>query len=84
MNGRLAVIPIIADGGGFKEKGEYTMPIQVSYLTDGEKILGRLPEFTIKSNMFDMFGKDFIGVGSDKPIYNDKQILFRVGKGNII
>jgi PmbA protein len=83
LNGRLAVIPIIADGGGFKEKGEYTMPIQVSYLTDGEKILGRLPEFTIKSNMFDMFGKDFIGVTKPEKLFNDKTILLKMEKGEV-
>ncbi len=33
--------------------------------------------FTLVSNAFDMFGKDFIRVGADKPIFNDKQILFR-------
>ena len=47
---------------------------------DGEKILGRLPEFKIASTIFDMFGKDFIGVGSDRPIYYDKQLLVRVNK----
>jgi len=63
-------------GGGFADNGDYTMPVHTSLLFDGEKVLGKLPPFTMVSSMFDMFGKDFIGVGSDKPIYNDKQILF--------
>lgn len=83
LNGRYCVIPIQCSGGGFKENGDYTMPVQCSLLCDGEKILGKLPPFTMATNMFDMFGKDFIGVGSDKPIYNDKQILFRVQKRDI-
>lgn len=83
LNGRLAIIPIIASGGGFKEKGEYTMPIQVSFLTDGEKILGRLPPFTLKSNMFDMFGKDFIGVTKYEKLMNDKVMLIKMEKGEV-
>lgn len=84
LDGRYCVIPLSAGGGGFVENGDFTMPVHNSLLYDGEKILGKLPPFTAVSNMFDMFGKDFIGVGSDKPIYNDKQILFRVGKSNIL
>lgn len=81
LDGRYCVIPVSYGGGGFAENGDYTMPIQCAMLSDGEKILGKLPPFTMVSSMYDMFGKDFIGVGSDNPIFNDKQILFRVKKG---
>ena len=82
LNGRMSIIPVKYSGGGFNDKGEYIMPVQLAYLCDGEKILGQLPDFTIVSSMFDMFGDDFIGVGSDNPVFNDKQILikFRLGK----
>jgi len=83
LNGKLAIIPIQAYGGGFKEKGEYTMPVQIGLLTDGEKILGRVPPFTISTNMFDMFGKDFIGVSKRSEIYNDKVILFKCDVGKL-
>lgn len=84
LNGKLAIIPIQSSGGGFKEKGEYTMPVQIGLLTDGEKILGRVPPFTISSNMFDMFGKDFIGVAKyNKEIFNDKVMLFKCEAGKI-
>ena len=83
LKGRLCVIPVEWGGGGFADNGDYTMPIQCAMLSDGEKILGKLPPFTMVSNLFDMFGKDFIGVGADNPIYNDKQMLFRVRKSEI-
>lgn len=83
LNGRYAVIPVMAYGGGFNEKGDYTMPVHHSLLFDGEKVLGQLPPFTIVSNLFDMFGKDYIGVAVDQPIYNDKQILYRVTRGEL-
>lgn len=84
LNGKYCVVPVLYSGGGFADNGEYTMPVQCALLSDGEKILGKLPPFTMVSNMFDMFGKDFIGVGANNPIYNDKQILFRVKKGEIL
>ncbi len=83
LDGQHCVIPVEWDGGGFTENGDYTMPIRCAMLSDGEKILGKLPPFTMVSNMFDMFGKDFIGVGADNPIYHDKQMLFRVRKSEI-
>lgn len=78
LDGRLSVIPVQYSGGGFNEKGEYVMPVHLALLSDGEKVLGKLPPFTLSGNMFDMFGKDFIGVGSDNPIFNDKQILVKM------
>ncbi|MCQ2576361.1 MAG: metallopeptidase TldD-related protein [Treponema sp.] len=84
LNGKLAIIPIQSSGGGFKEKGEYTMPVQIGLLTDGEKILGRVPPFTISTNMFDMFGKDFLGVSKyNAEIFNDKVIMFKCEAGKI-
>lgn len=84
LDGRYCVIPVRSHGGGFADNGDFAMPVQCALLSDGEKILGKLPPFTMSSNLFDMFGKDFIGVGCDNPIYNDKQILIRVKKGNIL
>ena len=78
LDGRLAVIPVQYSGGGFNDKGEYVMPVHLALLSDGEKVIGKLPPFTLSGNMFDMFGKDFIGVGSDKPIFNDKKILVKM------
>lgn len=84
LDGRLGIIPIQSSGGGFKEKGEYTMPVQIGLLTDGEKILGRVPPFSIVSNMFDMFGKDFLGISKfDKEIFNDKVMLFKCEVGKV-
>ena len=78
LDGRLTVVPIISSGGGYNDKGDYVTPVQTAMLCDGEKFIGRLPEFSLKGNIFDMFGKNFIGVGSDDPVFNDKQILMRM------
>ncbi len=78
LNGNLTVVLDNYSGGGFNEKGDYVMPVHHAFLCDGEKFLGSLPPFTLSSNLFDMFGKDFIGVGSDQPVFNDKSVLIKV------
>lgn len=83
LDGRCSIVPVMAYGGGFNEKGDYTMPVHSSLLFDGDHIVGKLPPFTAVSNFFDMFGKDFIGVGTDQPIYNDKQMLYRIRRGEL-
>jgi PmbA protein len=66
LNGQNGILVAIASGGDFTPDGRYATPVQVAYLTDGENLLGRLPEFTISGSIFDFFGKDFIGVAADK------------------
>ena len=78
LDGRLTIVPIRAAGGGFNDKGEYVTPVQTAMLCDGERFIGRVPEFAMKGSMFDMFGSGFIGVGSDDPVFNDKQILVKM------
>ena len=65
LAGRKAVYAVIAGGGDFTPQGEYASPIQVAFMYDGENYLGRLPQLSMSSNVYDMFGKDFIGVSSE-------------------
>ncbi|KAF1080050.1 MAG: hypothetical protein GQF41_3726 [Candidatus Rifleibacterium amylolyticum] len=74
------ILIAIASGGDFTPDGKFATPVQVSYLTDGVKLLGRLPELTIKGSLFDFFGRDFIGVSSDK-LYlsgNERMLVTRL------
>jgi len=64
LGGRKAILASMASGGDFTPQGEYASPIQVAYFYDGENYLGRLPQLSMSSNVYDMFGKDFIGVSS--------------------
>lgn len=78
LDGRLSVVPICAWGGGYNESGEYVTPVQKSMLCDGEKLIGSLPEFTVKGSIFDIFGKDFIGVPSDNAVFEDKHVIMKM------
>ena len=80
LNGQPGLMIQIASGGDFTPDGSFASPVQVAYLTDGHKLLGRVPELTIKGSIFDFFGNDFIGVSSDK-IYvngNDRMLVTRL------
>lgn len=65
LDGRPAVFVSISQGGDFTPDGQYAAPVQLAFLFDGKRLIGRLPQLQISSTVFDMFGDDFIGVGSD-------------------
>lgn len=66
LNGQKGILVTMAGGGDFTPDGIFASPVQLAYLTDGEKLLGKLPQFTIKASVYDIFGKGFVGVSSDK------------------
>ena len=65
LGGRPAIYAASAAGGDFTPQGEFSSPVQLAYYFDGEKMQGRLPQLSMMSNVFDMFGKDFIGASSN-------------------
>ncbi|MEA1884110.1 MAG: metallopeptidase TldD-related protein [Thermotogota bacterium] len=65
LGGEKAILVLFASGGDFTPDGKYATPVQTSFLFDGEKMLGRLPQLNITSHIYDMFGKDFVGVAKD-------------------
>ena len=58
----MGIVVLMAAGGDFTPQGDYATPVQLAMLFDGERLLGRLPEFNLSSNVYDMFGKGFRGV----------------------
>ncbi len=61
LKGELAVLVFMAEGGDFTSDGGYATPVQLSYLFDGDRILGKLPEFSVSSNLYKMLGEDYLG-----------------------
>ncbi len=78
LNGELAIVIIMASGGDFTSKGDYASPVQMAMLTDGEHLIGRLPEFGISGNIFDLFGDDFIGLTKDKPFMGEHVLVTKM------
>ncbi len=65
LDGRKAVFVWLAMGGDFTPQGKFATPVQLSFLFDGKRFLGRLPELSLSSSVFDMFGPDYVGVGKN-------------------
>ena len=62
-----AVFMMIASGGDTTPDGHFATPVQLAFLMENGKIVGRLPEISIGGNFFDMLGKDYIGTVHDWP-----------------
>lgn len=78
LNGQLAVAVLIATGGDFTAEGVFGTPVQLAFLTDGEKLLGRLPELTLSGELYKMFGNDFIGLSNDKAFVGQRALALNL------
>jgi PmbA protein len=81
LGGELAVLAVIMSGGDYTNSGDFAAPVQDAYLTDGERILGRLPELNIAGNLYEMFGKDYLGCSGDKPFMSSHLLAIRMKVG---
>ena len=82
LAGRKAIYIESASGGDYTPQGEYASPIQVAYLYEDGKCLGRLPQLSMTSNLYDIFGKDYIGLSTDSN-YADSPYRFAVTEMNV-
>lgn len=67
-----AIFIVIMSGGDTTNEGNFAAPVQTAYLCRDGKLVGRLPEFAVSGNIYDMFGTDFIGCSTDKPIFGER------------
>lgn len=78
LQGEKGIMVIMASGGDYSPDGNYASPVQMAYLTDGKELLGRLPELNISGNLYELFGRDFIGVSEDRPLGGDRVLAVRM------
>ena len=62
-----AVYMVIASGGDMTPDGHFATPVQMAYLTEDGRIVGRLPEISVSGDFFDLLGKDYLGTVHDCP-----------------
>ena len=62
-----AVFMMIASGGDTTPDGHFATPVQLAFLLEDGKLVGRLPEISVGGNFFDMLGRDYIGTIHDWP-----------------
>jgi PmbA protein len=65
QGGAPAVFISMASGGDFTNEGGFGTPAQVAFLMKDGKLVGRLPQLQLSSSVYDMYGKDFLGVSAD-------------------
>lgn len=66
-----AIFIAVMSGGDTTNEGVFASPVQTAYLYRDGKLLGKLPEFAISGNIYEMFGKDYVGCSTDKQIFGD-------------
>lgn len=78
-----AIMIVIAAGGDYTPDGSYATPVQKAFLYEKGKIVGKLPEFQLKSHLYDMLGKDYIGTFKAN-IYTEDYPQVTVAKMKIV
>lgn len=68
-----AVYIAITSGGDMTNDGTIGMPVMLAFMVEKGKITGRVCEFNASGNIFDVLGKDFVGVSSDNLFKADKE-----------
>lgn len=63
-----AIYVVMASGGDTTPSGHFATPVQMSYLMENGKLVGRLPELNIGGDFFDLLGKDYIGACAGDPL----------------
>lgn len=56
-----AIYIAVTSGGDITPSGDIGMPVQLAYLYEDGKLVGRLPELMISGNLFDVLGDGFMG-----------------------
>lgn len=70
LGGDEALLVLVASGGDFLDNGDFSTPVQLSYIYRDGAIRGRAPQLTVRSNLLEMFGKDLLGVSRDSFLSN--------------
>lgn len=78
LNGEQGIAVVMASGGDYTAEGNYASPVQMAYMTDGEHLLGKLPELSISGSLYEIFGDDFIGLSKDKALMGERALVIRM------
>lgn len=78
LGGQPAIFVSMASGGDFTSEGGFGTPAQLAFLLRDGKLVGRLPQLQLSSSVHEMYGKDFLGVSSDRimPLSNSRWLGF--------
>lgn len=66
LDGRPALY-IMPSGGDVTPDGSFATPVQIAYVYQNGRLIGRLPEFSLRGNLYELFGKDYLGCAQFMP-----------------
>ena len=78
-----AIYLSVTSGGDMTPSGDISMPTMVAYLYENGKLLGKLPEFAISVNMFDLLNDNFVGV-CEKGLFDFGKQKYFVYKAKLV
>jgi len=78
-----AVYVSMSSGGDMTPSGDVSVPVMVAYLYEKRKLAGRLPEFAVSGNLFDLLGDGFVGV-TDKGFFEFGRQRYFVFKAKLV
>jgi PmbA protein len=77
-NSGKCVLIAVASGGDWTNDGDFASPVQLGYLIENGRLVGKLPEFAVSGNIYELFGKNFAGVSKDKPWMNEHFLITKM------
>lgn len=73
-----AIFAVFMEGGDCTNEGDFASPVQMSYLMKNGKVVGRLPEFSVHGNIYEMFGEDYLGQSSDRCYFGENAMVINM------
>lgn len=77
-----AILIVEASGGDMTTSGDWATPVQMSFLIEGGKLVGKLPPLNATANLFDLLGKDYLGT-TESAFLNTQNMQYMVANVNI-
>lgn len=59
------LVVFVATGGDTNDLGEFSTPVQIGYVFEKGRLIGRAPQLTVKSSITDYLGKNLVEICSD-------------------
>ncbi len=78
VGGEPVIFAVVASGGDCTNNGDFATPVQMAYLMQNGKYIGKLPEFSMGGNIYEIFGNDYIGLSKDKFAFNQNLLICRM------
>ena len=82
----MVIVPFLSSGGDSLPNGNYSLPIQMGFVFQNGKFIGKTPQFTLTGNYLDSLNKDFLTLGKNDILKNlmSKTLLLCNSRVNLV